>query len=298
MSKPYKIQEVPDINDQRIYSFCFYVQNIQTVIHELLLSIIEENKKVQISLGIVFGLLHRIIECSTSIQLLAIKGRARDIAILLLNIMELRIDLQYMSLDSNRLQVWKNHENSWRKPWKLHNQLKEICKTEDELEAERDVYHLFSMIKHGNPASTYGNLNKLFKDNTQFINIAFSISSEPNGTRIDISNAKHHIVPYIFALGTNLYRACCAGLDILNSHGLYFPEIDKKLKQKYGELDKIIVQDIKEQIIQWNRRTDKEFREKWDALEELEKKLIKKRDALFEEMEALKQKIDINKKNN
>jgi hypothetical protein len=292
MSKQYKIREFPNINDQRIYIFCFHVQNIATVIHNLLVSIVEENKQVDVSLGIVFSLLHRILECSTSIQLLAIKGRARDIAVLLLNIMELRINLQYMSLDTNRLQEWKNHENSWQKPWKLDNQLKEICKTKRELEAERDMYHLFSMIKHGSPASTHDGFNNS-DDDVRITNIAFTISSEPNGMRIDLSKSNYLLSTYIFATGTNLYEACIAGLQVLSSLGLNFPEIEKRLKRSYHELNSFHMKDIKEQNIEWNRQNDDQFRGKWDASEQRGRILKKERDALFKEMEALRYKIEI-----
>ena len=287
MNKEYKILEFPNIDDQRIYAFCFHVQNIATAIHNLLMSIVAENKQVEVSLGIVGSVLDRILECSTSIQLLAIKGRSRDIAILLLNIMELRIDLKYMSLDTNRLQEWKNHENSWRKPWKLHSQLKEICKTENELEAEKNMYHLFSMIKHGSPASTE------YLDDVPITNIAFSISSEPKGTRIDLSHANHQLGMYLFATGAYLYEACIAGLRILSRLGLNFPEIDKTLKEKHNELDRFFMQDIKEQIIEWNRQNDDQFRKKWDACEERGRLLKKERDALFEKMEGLRHKIEI-----
>lgn len=287
MNKQYKIRECPNSDDQRIYTFCFHVQNIATVVRNLLISIVEENKQVEVSLGIVGSVLHRILECSTSIQLLAIKGRSRDIAILLLNIMELRIDLKYMSLDTNRLQEWKNHENSWRKPWKLHSQLKEICKTENELEAERDMYHLFSMIKHGSPASTE------HLDDVRMTNIAFSISSEPNGTRIDLSHANHQLSMYLFATGAYLYEACIAGLRILSRLGLNFPEIEKTLKQKHNELDRFFMQDIKEQIIEWKRQNDDQFRKKWDDSEERIRMLKKERDILFKEMEALRHRIEV-----
>ncbi|MCL5770983.1 MAG: hypothetical protein M1479_01720 [Actinobacteria bacterium] len=184
--------------------------------------------------------MNRIQECITSIQLLAIKGRSRDIAVLLLNVMELRVDLQYIALDANREAEWIKHENEWRKPWKMCKQLGEIYKNEEELKSEKDIYHLFSMIKHGSPASQHKNLNSLIKNMKATRNISFNISITNKELQLGLSGAKGIIVPYLFAAGMNIAKACTASFKIIARYGLTFHKIDKELKSQVKDLSKFL----------------------------------------------------------
>jgi len=262
MKKQFKLIEFPNVDDPRIYTFSYYLQNIQNTLQTLFLNIIDKNKKVKVTIGIVVAILKRIQECVTSIQLLAIKGRSRDIAILLLNVMELRIDLQYIALNVNREDEWMSHENEWKKPWKVSEQLKEIYKDKKDLEAEKDVYRLFSMIKHGSPASKHKNLSSLIKNMETTGNISFDISITSKGLQLDLSKAKNMIVPYLYAAGANISNACIASFKILARHGLTFRKIDKELKSKVQELNKSLEIYLLDQIIQWNRARNSNFRRK------------------------------------
>ena len=75
MKKQFKLIEFPNVDDHRIYTFSHHLQNIQNTLQTLILSIIDKNKQVKITFGVVVAILMRIQECVTSIQLLAIKGR-------------------------------------------------------------------------------------------------------------------------------------------------------------------------------------------------------------------------------
>jgi len=234
--------------------------------------------------------LKRIQECVTSIQLLAIKGRSRDIAILLLNVMELRIDLQYIALNVNREDEWMSHENEWKKPWKVSEQLKEIYKDKKDLEAEKDVYRLFSMIKHGSSASKHKNLSSLIKDMETTGNISFDISITSKGLQLDHSKAKYMIVPYLYAAGANISNACIASLKILARHGLTFCKIEKELESKIQQQNKSLEAYLLDQIIQWNKTQNSNFRRKWDAIERKET-LLKEREAILIEIKTLQKKL-------
>lgn len=257
MKKQFQLREFPNVDDPCIYTFSYYLQNIQNTAQTLIHNIIHKNIKIEVTIGIVVAILNRIQECITSIQLLAIKGRSRDIAILLLNAMELRVDLQYIALNANREAEWIKHENEWRKPWAMCKQLKEICENEEELKSEIEIYHLFSMIKHGSPANENKNPNSLIKDIKATRNISFNISIDNKELQLDLSSAKGMIVPYLYAAGINIAKACVAGLKILTKYGLTFHEIDKELESQVKDLGKFLEIHLRDQIIQWNKVNNK-----------------------------------------
>lgn len=292
MKKQFKLVEFPNVNDPRIYTFSYHLQNIQNTAQTLILNIIDKNKEVKVTIGIVVAILKRIQECVTSIQLLAIKGRSRDIAILLLNVMELRVDLQYIALNVDREDEWINHENEWRKPWEMSKQLKEIYEDKEDLEAERDMYHLFSMIKHGSPASKHKNLSSLIKNMEATRNISFDISITNKELQLDLSRAKNMIVPYLYGAGINISEACIASFKILARHRLTFRKIDKELKSQVQNLSKFLEIDLRDRIIQWNRVNNNEFRKKWDSVEREEAILFKKREAILMKIETLQRKLE------
>ncbi len=97
------------------------------------------------------GVLLRIMECALSVEVLASKGRQRDAAVLVLTLMELRLDLQYVAQDPTRASVWLEHADKGRKPWRVGTQIKATCQEPREREAEFANYQHFSMVKHGNP---------------------------------------------------------------------------------------------------------------------------------------------------
>ena len=102
---------------------------------------------VRVALAIV----DRVTEGSLSVELLCQKNRARDAAVLLLCLHELRLDLQYIALDRSRANCWLEHSKTDKKPWRVSSQLEEIYTNENELKAERWLYRQYSMVKHCNP---------------------------------------------------------------------------------------------------------------------------------------------------
>lgn len=97
------------------------------------------------------GVLDRMMECTLSVEVLASKGRPRDAAVLVLTLMELRLDLQYAAQDSTRASVWLANVDKGRKPWRVGAQIRAIYQDLRECEAELANYRHFSMAKHGNP---------------------------------------------------------------------------------------------------------------------------------------------------
>lgn len=74
----------------------------------------------------------------------------RDVAILILNMIELRLDILYMAQDYNNADIWLKHAKEYRKPWSVSSLYKKLYKG-SELKTEKDIYERFSMVKHGNP---------------------------------------------------------------------------------------------------------------------------------------------------
>lgn len=82
------------------------------------------------------GVLDRMMECTLSVEVLALKGRPRDAAVLVLTLMELRLDLQYAAQDSTRASVWLANADKGRKPWRVGAQIRAISQDLREREAE------------------------------------------------------------------------------------------------------------------------------------------------------------------
>lgn len=97
------------------------------------------------------GVLDRMMECALSVEVLASKGRPRDAAVLVLTLIELRLDLQYAAQDPTRASVWLANADKGRKPWRVGDQIRAIFQDPGEREAELANYRHFSMVKHGNP---------------------------------------------------------------------------------------------------------------------------------------------------
>jgi hypothetical protein len=81
-------------------------------------------------------IMNRLAEGSLSVELLCLKNRVRDGAILLLSLHELQLDLQYIALDPSRAGTWIDHTQKDRKPWHISSQMQEIYTTTNELDAE------------------------------------------------------------------------------------------------------------------------------------------------------------------
>lgn len=137
--KSYTFRDPPNIEDKTVHLFAFRAQRIRGTVASLTTQIFKPNEPIHLHQSITFGILNRMCECSLSTEILAMKGFTRDSAVLLASIFEMRTDMKYMALDTRRLKEWASHGNQWRKPWKLDKQLKELCQSQSELQAEQDM---------------------------------------------------------------------------------------------------------------------------------------------------------------
>jgi len=147
----YRINEIPNTENKEVLEFLIYLKELHSICRELFLCLIQENKEVKTTIGFIGSLIDRISNSLISIMLLASKGFSTDVAILLVNLIELRTDLKYISKNPKKIDEWFTHKKRFTKPWKFSQQIKEITTNEEELKAEKNIYEFCSIAKHGNP---------------------------------------------------------------------------------------------------------------------------------------------------
>ncbi|MEX2462546.1 MAG: hypothetical protein WD469_14820 [Paenibacillaceae bacterium] len=179
------------------------LEDFQDVGNKILKEITIESqkmKKATPSFFISIVIMQRALECMSSTKLLVVLGHRRDAAILLLNLIELRLDLMYIALDDKHADEWLNHDKEHIKPWKVGHLFKALYSELGELKAEQNNYKKFSMAKHGNP------LGGLMSFPIEVTNRALLIHKE--------KEPPYSSIIYFFACGVELYRICNATLDI------------------------------------------------------------------------------------
>jgi hypothetical protein len=174
----------------------------------------QEIKQTSPSLFISIVLLERVAECLSSIKLLILFGQKRDAAILILNLIELRLDLLYISLNSKNADEWLDHSKEHTKPWKVSFLFRQLYSEPRELEAEQDNYKRFSMVKHGNP------LGGIMSFPIEITNRALLFNEEePTFTS----------ALYLYISGVECHRICNAAIVIAEKIGYQLENINKRL---------------------------------------------------------------------
>lgn len=197
-------------------SFTSLLHELQVIVNDTINIVIDHCKKnpVEVSNWVAVIILKRIIESTKAGEVLMAHQLDRDASILLTNQIELRLDLQYISQDHTRAKIWLNHTNSYQKPWKVRKLFEQLFENE-ELQAEKEVYMRFSMVKHGNPvAETFG-FPLAIKD-------GYLLASTPE----DILLGKFTI--YIFSFFSELFRAYKAAITEFRRCGFDVTEQENK----------------------------------------------------------------------
>jgi len=188
-------------------SYQSLLKELQFIVTESIEIVTNHFREVHISksVGVAVIILKRLVESTKSGELLISKKFFRDASILVTNQIELRLDLQYISNDITRANIWLSHENQSIKPWRVSSLLNDLFKGM-ELDAEKGLYKRFSMVKHGNPvADTFGFPYAI-------VNNQLHIDSNE-----DVLLAKFSLYSFIFFC--ELYRAFKAGLFIFKLGG-------------------------------------------------------------------------------
>jgi hypothetical protein len=221
------IGEFPSIDDPRVKELGLRVQKMRSVILKTVTSLAAQNAQADrvAPMIVVAGVFHRIAECTLSVELLATKGFVRDAATLLLTLMELRLDLQYIALLPGREDGWLEHCVENKKPWTVRQQINEIFPDVREREAEIANYRSLSMVKHGNPAGGIA---------------SFSVAARPNTLIFSNSGKEQHLLAvYLFAAGGNLYQAAIAGAQMVHAVGFNMKSELEQLSLINSELNRL-----------------------------------------------------------
>ena len=107
----YHVQELPSIDDPHLVRNCVCVQDMRRTLTAFFKHVLSQivSHHVTASLRVTLAIVNRTAEQALSIELLCQKNCARDAAIILLSLHELRLDLQYIALDLDRAKIWIAH---------------------------------------------------------------------------------------------------------------------------------------------------------------------------------------------
>jgi len=143
------------VPDPALQEMSLTVQELRQSMRQLYLQLVEQATVHVLTPAewVATMILTRATECLQSIELLVAFGRDRDAAVLILVILELDYDLQYIRLDTTRANQWLSHSNEGRKPWSVTHLLQALHPDLADREAAQATYKQLSMVKHGNPAS-------------------------------------------------------------------------------------------------------------------------------------------------
>ncbi len=269
-NKIYRINELPNTENKEVLEFLIYLKELHSICSELFLCLIQENKKVKTTIGFVGSLIDRISGNLISIMLLASKGFTKDVAILLVNLIELRTDLKYISINPKKINEWFNHKKRWKKPWKFSQQIKDITSDDKELEeVEKKIYEFCSIAKHGNPVG---------------YDIGFNFGLKDNGIFLDL-NKDYRLTDYLFWAYVYTSDAIKSSLVIVERFQIVPQNITDKLENVSAKIrglnDKVISKKIMKYAYEMN-----------PELMEIDKKL----EVLIREQKRVKAKIEEMKK--
>ena len=222
----YKIRELPNLDDPDLLRCCDTVQQMRLKLSQFINHIIPQfgNHPVTTANRTALAVLIRMVEGSLSAEILCMKNRVRDAAILLLSLFELRLDLQYIANDLVRADKWIDHARENNKPWSVHSQLKEIYPATNEFDAEIAIYRLYSMVKHCNPAG---------------LTFSFPLAVTRDTFQYDLGKENSHWVRiHLFSLGVSIQRAGDAASRIWANQGLDTGSFIAKLKSDSDTLSR------------------------------------------------------------
>ena len=202
------VQELPSINDPDLIRICVCVQDMRRILTALFKHVVSQLTRhpVTAPIRVTLAIVDRLAEGALSVELLCQKNRVRDAAIILLSLHELRLDLQYIALDLERADIWLDHAQEGKKPWRVASQMNEMYIRPDELKAERWLYRQYSMVKHCNSVGQ---------------NFAFGIAADRDSLQLDFDSGDSPMVRvHMFGLGCHIHCAVAAVARICGSEGL------------------------------------------------------------------------------
>lgn len=222
----YKIHELPNLDDHDLLRCCVVAQEMRATLSTFIQHIVEElgSNPVTIANRVALAMLQRMAEGSLSTEILCMKNRVRDAAILILSLIELRLDIQYIANDLARAGTWIDHARENKKPWSVRSQLEELYPDKCEQDAEFTNYRRYSMVKHCNPAG---------------LAFSFPLAVTRDTLQVDIANENSHWVRiHLFSLAVCIHRAADAASRIWFVEGLNVGAFASDLKNGSDKLSR------------------------------------------------------------
>jgi hypothetical protein len=258
----YHFNDLPFTENKEVLEYVIYFQELYQIIRNLIGLIVNKNTEVRTTVGFVGGLLDRISESIMAISYLSSKRFNRDSAVVLVNLIELRTDLKYISEKPKEIEKWFKHEKKNYKPWRFSFQINSF---EDKqlIEIDKTIYEICSMAKHGNPVG---------KD------IGFNLGISEEGLFYN-GNGDSRITDYLQWAYFYGVDAIESGLKIVQEHGLEFPTIQKDLKNLEMKTKSFTVKILERKIWDYVYQENPKIKELDEKLEKLtrEKEKIEKK---------------------
>jgi len=210
-------KDLKNIEDQTVYSFGMIVQKMRTEITNLINTIGEQASSTPLTQSnfVSLKILFRLKECMVSIELLISKGLDRDAAVLLLTLMELRLEMQYITDDTSNASEWIVCNRQSTKPWPVDFLIQKLFPNKEDQNTERANYEHLLQIKHSDPMGTQP---------------SFPIK---NDNFIDIN--RDDLAICLFCEGSECYRTLIAASDDLSESGFNIHK-NKKAIEELNEL--------------------------------------------------------------
>lgn len=222
----YTISELTNLDDPDLLRCCVAVQKMRGTVSNFIQHIVAQlgSNPVTIANRTALAMLQRIAEGSLSTEILCMKNRVRDAAILILSLFELRLDLQYIANDLARADTWIDHTRENKKPWSVRTQLEELYRDKNELDAEIANYRQYSMVKHCNPAG---------------LAFSFPVAVTRDTLQLDLAKKNSHWVRiHLFGLAVCIHHAGDAASRIWSAQGLDVGAFASDLRNGSDELSR------------------------------------------------------------
>ena len=220
-------REFPNVEDRSVTQTVVALGALRSAILRGFKAVLENfrDKPVTPEFRLFVGVQLRMTECCLSLEILVSKGRNRDAAILLLTLLELRLDLRFVAQDPSRVAVWLSNTDVARKPWGVTKQIKSLFTHEAERDAELEMYRFLSMIKHGNPVSGISGFPASFEGDA----LAFySVEADFNQSKT-----------ILFGAGTYLKDGFMTTIQLLPAAARQWTDVLADIHQRAGTLNEL-----------------------------------------------------------
>lgn len=146
-------KNLKNIEDRTVYAYGLIVQKMRTEVTRLINAIGQQAAVTPLrqSNFVSLVMLFRIREYMLSIELLVSKGLAHDAAVLILALMRLRMEMQYITLDTMNADEWIQRKKQSATPWDIEKLTTELCPDPEERNTEKMNREFFEKLQHADP---------------------------------------------------------------------------------------------------------------------------------------------------